>query len=204
MIHHNIGDDQICTEIKDNKGLNNGNNPAVLIIILFMERQTSAFQHIGEFLKEKQLYLVSAESCSGGLLGHLITNVSGSSDYYLGGVISYSNQAKQEFLGVADAVLRDHGAVSRETALEMAHGARQAFRHIQPVENLIALSTSGIAGPGGGSPQKPVGTVWVGISAAYGQEAWLYHFMGTREEIKLQTALKAIALLQAYLAAMQI
>ena len=172
---------------------------ADLIIIQLMKPQTLALPLIGGLLKEKQFYLATAESCSGGLLGHLITNVPGSSDYYLGGFITYSNQAKQHFLGVRRQTLQTFGAVSRETVLEMARGARLAFKDDYSAENLVSLATSGIAGPGGGSPQKPVGTVWVGFSSSDGEEARLFHFSGTREEIKLQTALKALELLKTYL-----
>jgi PncC family amidohydrolase len=105
-------------------------------------------------LRESKYFLATAESCSGGLLGHLITNASGSSDYYLGGFITYSNQAKQLFLGVRPETLQAFGAVSRETVLEMARGAREAFKSVQPLERLIGLATSGIAGPTGGTPQK--------------------------------------------------
>ncbi len=154
---------------------------------------------MGDVLREKDLFLATAESCSGGLLGHLITNVAGSSDYYLGGFITYSNQAKERFLGVEAETLQANEAVSRETVLEMARGAREAFTDVQPLSQLIGLSTSGIAGPGGGSAEKPVGTVWVGFSSADGDEAQLFHFSGAREEIKQQTALKALEMLKRYL-----
>jgi PncC family amidohydrolase len=170
-----------------------------LIIILFMNRQTLSISEMGDLLREKGLYLATAESCSGGLLGHLITNVAGSSDYYWGGFITYSNQAKERFLGVQSLTLREFGAVSRETVLEMARGARDAFKDVQPLDKLIGLSTSGIAGPGGGSAEKPVGTVWVGFSSADGDQAQLFHFSGAREEIKQQTALKALEMLKGYL-----
>jgi len=153
----------------------------------------------GSLLQAQGRCLITAESCSGGLLGHLITNVPGSSDYYLGGFITYSNEAKQRFLGVRPETLTAFGAVSRETVLEMARGARAAFSHFQPMDRLVGLATSGIAGPGGGTAQKPVGTVWVGFSSMEIEDAQLYHFSGTREEIKLQTALKALEMLKAYL-----
>jgi len=109
-----------------------------LIIIQLMKPQTLALPLIGGLLKEKQFYLATAESCSGGLLGHLITNVPGSSDYYLGGFITYSNQAKQHFLGVRRQTLQTFGAVSRETVLEMARGARLAFKEEYSAENLVS------------------------------------------------------------------
>jgi PncC family amidohydrolase len=165
-----------------------------------MHQTHSSGNLIGSLLQAQGRCLATAESCSGGLLAHLITNVPGSSDYYLGGFITYSNEAKQRFLGVRPETLTAFGAVSRETVLEMARGARAAFSHVQPMEKLVGLATSGIAGPGGGTAQKPVGTVWVGFSSVEIEDAQFYHFSGTREEIKLQTALKALEMLKAYLA----
>jgi len=150
---------------------------------------------IGILLKSKNLLLATAESCSGGFLGHLITNVPGSSDYYLGGLIAYSNTLKESLLGVKTKTLTTHGAVSRETALEMAFGIRHVFKGKYSPENIVGLSTSGIAGPGGGSVEKPVGTVWIGISSQRSKDAFLFHFDGIREEIKMQTALQAIQIL---------
>ena len=171
-----------------------------LIIIQFMDQPHSSGNLIGSLLQAQGRCLATAESCSGGLLGHLITNVPGSSDYYLGGFITYSNEAKQRFLGVQPETLAAFGAVSRETVLEMVRGVRGAFAHVQPLQKLVGVATSGIAGPGGGTPQKPVGTVWIGFSSAEIEDAQLCHFGGTREEIKLQTALKALEMLKAYLA----
>ncbi len=170
-----------------------------LIIIQFMSANFLPNFSVGDLLKAGHLYLATAESCSGGLLGHMITNTVGSSDYYLGGFISYANRAKYLFLGVEEKTLQKFGAVSRETVLEMALGARNAFQSQFPPETIIGLATSGIAGPGGGSPQKPVGTVWIGISGAQGEDAFSYHFAGTREEIKYQTALEALRILKSYL-----
>lgn len=164
-----------------------------------MSKQTFSFIDIGGRLKDRNLLLVTAESCSGGLLGHLITNVPGSSDYYLGGFITYANQAKQLFVSVKPETIQSRGAVSRETAGEMALGARLAFRSQYPMDNMVALSTSGIAGPSGGSPEKPVGTVCIGFSCPERTDTYKFHFNGTREEIKLQTALKAIEILKEYL-----
>jgi PncC family amidohydrolase len=147
----------------------------------------------GVLLLQKGLTLATAESCTGGLLGHLLTNVPGSSDYYLGGVISYANQAKMKLLGVRQETLENHGAVSRETVLEMAHGVRQAL------SAHLGLSISGIAGPGGGTPEKPVGLVWIGLSAPALGEARRFHFSGDRLAIKEQSAHAALHLLLDYL-----
>ena len=156
-------------------------------------------QEIGELLKTKGLWLATAESCTGGLLGHLITSVAGSSEFYLGGFITYSNDAKEIWLGVAAATLKQYGAVSRETVLEMAHGIRNAFGEKLQPDKIIGISISGIAGPGGGSLEKPVGMVWIGMSSTTGDDAFNYHFVGDRGEIKIQSAKNALQLLLNYL-----
>lgn len=154
---------------------------------------------VGAFLKESHLFLVTAESCTGGLLGDLITNIAGSSDYYLGGLIAYSNQAKEHLLGVSPEILTKFGAVSGETVGEMAVGARKAFEGIQERTRIIGIAISGIAGPGGGSPEKPVGTVWIGISGEKGARAERFFFTGDREEIKAQSAEQALKMLMDFL-----
>jgi PncC family amidohydrolase len=147
----------------------------------------------GELLLQHHLKLAVAESCTGGLLSHIITNVPGSSNYYLGGVISYANEVKVGLLGVSQATLEKHGAVSAETALEMAHGARQALGAD------IGIAVSGIAGPSGGTPEKPVGTVWVGLSSAKDELARHFLWQGDRLENKQQFARDALNLLIEYL-----
>jgi nicotinamide-nucleotide amidase len=117
---------------------------------------------IGRLLQERGLKLVLAESCTGGLLGSRITDVPGSSEYFLGGAISYSNQLKQSILGVKAQTLEAHGAVSEETVREMANGARLKF-HTD-----YAIAITGIAGPVGGTSDKPVGTVWMAVADAQG------------------------------------
>ena len=156
-------------------------------------------KEIGELLRSKGLWLATAESCTGGLLGHLITTTAGSSDYYLGGFITYSNETKERWLDVAHSTLEQHGAVSRETVVEMARGVRSAFGEKIPSEKIVGISISGIAGPGGGSPEKPVGTVWISVSSADGEEAVNFHFQGDRGEVKNRSAEKALELLIAYL-----
>ncbi len=113
----------------------------------------------GQRLSAESLTIATAESCTGGLLASILTDVAGSSAYMLGGVVSYSNHAKMLLLNVQDATLQAHGAVSAETAAEMAQGVRRLLG------SDIGLSTTGVAGPGGGTPDKPVGTVYVHISA---------------------------------------
>lgn len=134
---------------------------------------------VGRLLKERGLTVATAESCTGGLVAHRLTNVPGSSAYVRGGVVAYANDAKHSLLGVAPATLADRGAVSEEAAAEMAAGARQAMGAD------IAVSTTGIAGPDGGTPEKPVGTVCLGLSTAGETFAARYQFWGTRDWVKL-------------------
>jgi len=115
---------------------------------------------VGDLLSEKDLTVSVAESCTGGLVQHQITRVAGSSAYFLGGMVTYSNQSKIKFLGVEKALLEKHGAVSEAVAKEMAAGVRKAFAAD------VALSTTGIAGPGGGTAEKPVGLVYIGLATA--------------------------------------
>ncbi|HQK98387.1 MAG TPA: competence/damage-inducible protein A [Bacteroidia bacterium] len=120
---------------------------------------------VGRLLKDKKLTLGTAESCTGGYLSHLITSIPGSSEYYMGSTVTYSNESKTALLDVpADLVIK-FGAVSEEVVKAMAEGAKKKFNAD------CALATSGIAGPGGGSPEKPVGTVWIGISTPAGTKA---------------------------------
>ena len=136
----------------------------------------------GRRLKAQGLTLAVAESLTGGLIGHRLTNVAGASDYFLGGVISYSNEAKADLLRVPADTLAHKGAVSPETALDMAKGVRSAFRAA------IGMAVTGIAGPSGGSPEKPVGTVYIGLATPDREEVWHYLFHGSREEIKILSA----------------
>jgi PncC family amidohydrolase len=154
---------------------------------------------IGELLTHRGLKLALAESCTGGLISHRLTNVAGSSGYFLGSLVSYSYEAKEEWLGVKQSTLMKYGAVSRETVIEMARGARASLKNHFPIENVIGLSVSGIAGPGGGMPDKPVGTVWIGLSAEGKEEAWQFLWDGNREENKEQSANKALEILGKYL-----
>ena len=137
--------------------------------------------------------LAVAESCTGGLIGHRITNIPGSSDYYLGSVTAYAYEAKERLLGVKHETLIQFGAVSQETALEMARGVRQVFGAD------LGVSVTGIAGPGGGMPNKPVGLVWFGLSEPQGDHAWHFLWQGDRLQVKMQSADKALELLLAYL-----
>lgn len=163
------------------------------------EDQVRLEVQVGEWLRKRDLRLVTAESCTGGLIGDWLTNVPGSSNYYLGGIISYANEAKQRLLGVRRETLEKHGAVSAETVIEMANGARMALSRDFPLDQLVGLSVSGVAGPGGGSPEKPVGLVWIGLSASENNLARKFIWSGSREENKALSAAQALQLLLDYL-----
>jgi len=132
---------------------------------------------VGKMLRQKGWWLALAESCTGGAIAARITRIPGSSEYFKSSIVSYSNESKVRFLGVRQTTLDEHGAVSRETALEMAAGALRANAAD------ITLSTTGVAGPGGGSAEKPVGTVWMGLARRDGSEAKLFKFSGDRERV---------------------
>jgi PncC family amidohydrolase len=148
---------------------------------------------IGQLLKSRGLKLAVAESCTGGLIADRITDVPGSSDYFRGGIVAYAYEAKVALLGVSWDTLRAQGAVSRETVLEMARGVRTALGAD------VAISVSGIAGPGGGMPNKPVGTTWLGLSAASEDRAYLRRFEGDRRQNKAEAASAALRVLLEYL-----
>jgi PncC family amidohydrolase len=153
----------------------------------------------GEWLRRREMKLVVAESCTGGLVGHWLTEVPGSSDYYLGSITAYANEAKQHLLGVRPGTLERYGAVSAETAVEMARGVRRALSGEFPLDRLVGISVTGIAGPGGGTPEKPVGTVWIGLSAPGVERAWLHRWQGDRSENKILSARQALQILLDYL-----
>ena len=148
---------------------------------------------IGHLLRKRELKLALAESCTGGLIGDRITNVPGSSEYFLGGLVAYANEAKVALLGVSWDTLNTKGAVSQETVLEMARGARRILN------TDIAVSVTGIAGPGGGTPEKPVGTTWIGLVAKQGEWTRLFQFSGNREQNKISSANAALQMLLDYL-----
>ncbi|MBM4299888.1 MAG: competence/damage-inducible protein A, partial [Deltaproteobacteria bacterium] len=143
----------------------------ILRDFIYAEGDRTMEEAIGALLLEKKQTLALAESCTGGLIAHRITRVAGSSAYFLGGAVTYSNQEKIRALGVAPATLEKFGAVSRETALAMSQGVRER------TGATIALSVTGVAGPSGGSPEKPVGTVWVSIARADFHDARLLKLM---------------------------
>lgn len=148
---------------------------------------------VGGLLSQNKLQIAIAESCTGGLICEKITNMPGSSEYMLGGVISYSNSMKSEYLGVSNDLIEANGAVSREVAEAMAVGVRQRSAAD------IGLAVTGIAGPGGGTEEKPVGTVYIGIATK--EENWVTKFLfsGSRKEIREITAQSGLDLIRKYL-----
>lgn len=148
---------------------------------------------IGNLLRGRGLKLALAESCTGGLVGNRVTNVPGSSEYFLGGVVAYAYEAKAALLGVSWDTLNSKGAVSRDTVLEMARGARKVLNAD------VAVSVSGISGPGGGTPEKPVGTTWISLVAEDGEWAKVFQFEGDREQNKSFAANAALQILYDYL-----
>jgi PncC family amidohydrolase len=130
-----------------------------------------------------------AESCTGGAVAARIVSVSGSSDYFMGGIVSYSNASKQRLLGVPAEILASRGAVSPECAAAMAEGARRAFRAD------VAVSTTGIAGPGGATARKPVGLVYIALATPAGAEAHEHHFTGDRAAVIAAATEAALRLL---------
>jgi PncC family amidohydrolase len=143
-------------------------------------------QRLGRRFAEKKLTLSVAESCTGGMIGAAITAVPGSSAYFSGGVVSYSNEMKHNVLGVPKLVLEKKGAVSAETVKAMVKGV------LRLCKTDCAIAVSGIAGPDGGTKKKPVGLVYVGIGAGKKVQAFKYHFKGGREQVRRQTVEKAL------------
>jgi len=148
---------------------------------------------IGQMLKAKDLRLAVAESCTGGLISHRITSVSGSSDYFERGIVVYSDASKIEMLEVPPEIIEAHGAVSAETAASMAQGVRSVSR------TDLGLATTGIAGPTGGTKDKPVGTVFIALADAQDVEVEHFQFSGSREQVKILTAQTALNRVYLYL-----
>jgi len=154
---------------------------------------TSLEQEVGKLLREKGLTLGVVESATGGLISHLITNVPGSSDYYKGSITAYSNEAKIKIAGVKEVTINKYGAVSPQVAEEMAQGGRKLLAAD------ICLADTGIAGPSGATPGKPVGLFYIGLSHKAVTFSRRHNFKGNREQNKLDAAKTALGWLREYL-----
>ena len=147
-------------------------------------------EELQKILKDKKHTITCAESCTGGLIASMITQISGSSAIFHGSIVTYSNEVKQSELHVQKQTMIDHGVVSVEVVKQMCHGVLKKF------DANYAIAVSGVAGPTGGTKNKPVGTVAIGIISSFGDEnIALYHFDGSRKEIQMQTANKAFEII---------
>ena len=162
--------------------------------LVFSDNEESLAYATGQLLREKQKTCATAESCTGGLIGEMLTDIPGSSEYYLGGWVTYANDMKINQLGVPAEMIEEHGAVSEQVASAMARGA------LKNANADFAISTTGVAGPDGGTEEKPVGTVWIGLARIEDGEikskAQKFHLHGNRETIRLRAALTALNLLR--------
>lgn len=152
------------------------------------EREDQLAARLGAALRAAGKTIACAESCTGGLVTSRLTDIPGSSDYVMCSVVSYTNDIKERLVGVRHETLAAHGAVSPETAREMADGIRRVIR------TDLGLGITGIAGPGGGTAAKPVGLVYIAVSSEKGTRVTENHFSGTRTEVKRQTSDAALAL----------
>jgi nicotinamide-nucleotide amidase len=174
--------DSMCREVR-----------ALLAENITGEDDETLEKNIGRLLIRKKARLAVAESCTGGMMGRQITSVPGSSAWFEMGVVTYANNAKRKLLGVSEGTLAAHGAVSSETAAEMAEGVRKL------AGSDYALSITGIAGPGGGSEQKPVGTVFIGMTTPEKTVAERFLFQGRREQIRTISVAAALDWLRRHL-----
>jgi len=151
--------------------------------------KTNDYSQLIEFLKIENLTIATAESCTGGLIAKLITDVSGSSNVFLGGIVSYSNEMKQKWLNVKEETLINCGAVSEDTVSEMLDGI------IQETDANIGVAISGVAGPGGGTIEKPVGTVYIGVIFNGQKVVKRCLFKGSREDVRNRSAKKILEMI---------
>ncbi len=143
-----------------------------------------------ELLIKNKMKLATAESCTGGLIAQKITSVPGASECFDCGVVTYSNEQKHKLLGVSEKTLRQYGAVSEQAALEMCKGVKEL------ADADFGISVTGIAGPGGGTPEKPVGTVWIGICGENIHQAERFIFDGDRQQVRESTANTALKMVE--------
>lgn len=160
---------------------------------IYGEGEETLEEVVGNLLLKKGWSLALAESCTGGYISHRVTRIAGSSAYFKGGSVAYSPESKIHFVGVKQATLQQHGAVSRETACEMAEG----IKRLAGAD--VGVSATGVAGPSGGSRENPVGTVWLGMACGDQVEARLFRFAGDREHVILGASQAALYWLMAVL-----
>ena len=160
---------------------------------LLSDETKSVAEEVLLLLKEKAFTLSLAESCTGGLISQLVTNVPGASEVYSGGIVCYSNEVKNRLLGVEETILREHGAVSSQCAGAMLEGLKKAFG------STCGISVTGIAGPGGGTPEKPVGLVYIGVFCGENSHVGRYLFRGSREQVRARSAAVALNTLRCML-----
>lgn len=165
---------------------------------LYSHKDESLDSVAAGLLLENNITIATAESCTGGLISEMLTDVPGISRVFMGGAVTYSNEAKMEYLGVKEQTLKAHGAVSRETAAEMAEGIRKRLK------TDIGISVTGIAGPGGGTDEKPVGLVYVGLSGDGGTITKELRLSGNRKKIRTITALNVFDLIRRYVLKLEI
>jgi nicotinamide-nucleotide amidase len=163
--------------------------------VVYAEGEQSLPEVVVGLLRAQGLQLAVAESCTGGWVAKLITDAAGASEVFRGGAVTYHNDAKQSWLGVEAALLERHGAVSAEVAKAMARGARERF------DADIALALTGIAGPSGGTPDKPVGTVHYAVATTGGVQCRLLSYPATRAQVRLRAAYSGLALVREVLLA---
>ena len=182
--------DKCASEAKQILDVNIGKLLAIIPEHIFGYDDISLEASLGGLLRERGLTLATSESCTGGNIARMITSVPGSSDYFLGSVIAYNNRIKSGVLGVDPALIEERGAVSREVVEEMARGVQELMG------SDTSISTSGIAGPDGGSKDKPVGTTWVSVRHGDLSHSMKYRFGGNREQIIEQASHSALQLLR--------
>jgi nicotinamide-nucleotide amidase len=166
---------------------------AVLGNLIYGQDEQTLAGVVGELLKRNQQTVTTAESCTGGLVAKMLTDLPGSSAYFHAGWVTYSNDIKAKMLGVGERTLSEHGAVSEAVAIEMAIGARRQ------AQADYALAISGIAGPEGGSDEKPVGTVCIALAHADGDAARTFLFSGDRDGVRQRSAVAALEMLRLHL-----
>jgi nicotinamide-nucleotide amidase len=161
--------------------------------VMVVDEDLSMQQVVGRLLKKYGKTLGTAESCTGGYIAHLITSVPGSSEYFKGSVVCYANEVKEDVLHVDPLTLKNHGAVSKETASQMVKGA------LKVLKTDFVIVTTGIMGPDGGTPEKPTGTVWVGVGSAERTETHHFHFRFDRQRNMELTGTHALNVLRKFI-----